>query len=69
MIILGVILLSIGFVAKVATIWTFGAVVVGAILALVGFAGHAVGAGGTTTAMSYGLWAPALGPAAKVRPG
>jgi hypothetical protein len=45
MIILGVILLIIGFVAKVAIIWTIGIVVViiGAILALLGLAGHAVG--------------------------
>lgn len=45
MIILGVILLIIGFVAKVAIIWTLGiiAVVVGAILALLGAVGHAVG--------------------------
>jgi membrane-bound ClpP family serine protease len=46
LIILGVILLIIGFIAKVAIIWTIGiiAVVVGAILALLGMAGHAVGA-------------------------
>lgn len=39
MIILGVVLLVIGFIAKIAIIWTLGiiAVVVGAILALVGF--------------------------------
>ena len=45
MIILGVILLIIGFVAKVAIIWTIGiiVVVVGAILMLLGMAGHAVG--------------------------
>jgi hypothetical protein len=45
MIILGVILLIIGFVAKVAIIWTLGiiAIVVGAILALLGMLGHAVG--------------------------
>jgi uncharacterized membrane protein HdeD (DUF308 family) len=45
LIILGVILLIIGFVAKVAIIWTIGiiAVVVGVILALLGMAGHAVG--------------------------
>ncbi len=45
MIILGVILLIIGFVAGVAIIWTIGiiVVIVGAILALLGFAGHAVG--------------------------
>jgi hypothetical protein len=44
-IILGVILLIIGFIAKVAIIWTIGiiAVVVGAILALLGAVGHAVG--------------------------
>ena len=45
MIILGVILLIIGFIAQVAIIWTLGVIVVivGAILALLGFAGHAVG--------------------------
>jgi hypothetical protein len=45
MIVLGVILLIIGFVAKIAIIWTLGiiAVVVGAVLALLGTAGHAIG--------------------------
>jgi Family of unknown function (DUF6131) len=45
LIILGVILLIIGFVAKIAIIWTIGiiAVVIGAILALLGMVGHAVG--------------------------
>lgn len=45
MIILGAILLIIGFVAKVTIIWTIGiiVVIVGAILALLGFMGHAVG--------------------------
>jgi len=45
MIILGVLLLIIGFVTGVAIIWTIGiiAVIAGAILALLGFAGHAVG--------------------------
>ena len=45
MIILGVILLIIGFVAKVAIIWTIGIIVVvaGAVLALLGTVGHAVG--------------------------
>jgi hypothetical protein len=45
MIILGVILLIIGFVAKIAILWTIGiiAVVIGVILALFGMAGHAVG--------------------------
>jgi Family of unknown function (DUF6131) len=44
-IILGLILLIIGFVAKIAIIWTIGiiVVVVGAALALLGMAGHAVG--------------------------
>jgi hypothetical protein len=43
-IVLGVILLIIGFVAKVAIIWTIGIIVVvlGAILALLGMTGHAV---------------------------
>ena len=45
MIILGVILLILGFVTGVAIIWTLGIIVViaGAILALLGMAGHAVG--------------------------
>jgi hypothetical protein len=44
-IILGLILLIIGFVAKIAILWTIGiiVVVVGAILAVLGMAGHAVG--------------------------
>lgn len=45
MIILGIILLIIGFVAKIAILWTIGIVivVVGAVLAVLGMAGHAVG--------------------------
>ena len=45
MIILGVILLILGFVTGVAIIWTLGIIVViaGAILALLGMAGHLVG--------------------------
>ena len=45
MIILGVVLLVIGFVFHVAIIWTLGilAVVVGAILALLGGVGREVG--------------------------
>jgi hypothetical protein len=45
LIILGLILLIIGFVTKIAIVWTIGifAVVIGAILALLGMAGHAVG--------------------------
>ncbi len=45
MIILGVVLLIIGFIAKVAIIWTLGiiAIVVGAVLALLGMAGRQVG--------------------------
>ena len=45
MIILGLILLIIGFVAKIAILWTIGIIVVvaGAVLALLGMAGHAVG--------------------------
>jgi hypothetical protein len=44
-IILGIILLIIGFVAKVAIIWTIGIIVtiIGAALALLGMVGHAVG--------------------------
>lgn len=45
MIILGVVLLVIGFVFKVAIIWTLGvvAIVVGAVLALFGVAGREIG--------------------------
>lgn len=45
MIVLGVVLLIIGFIAKVAIIWTIGIilVVVGAILALLGTAGRGIG--------------------------
>jgi hypothetical protein len=44
-IILGIILLIIGFVTGIAIIWTIGiiAVVIGLILALLGLVGHAVG--------------------------
>jgi hypothetical protein len=50
-IILGVIFLIIGCVAKIAIIWTIGifVVVIGAILALLGMAGHAVGGRSTTS--------------------
>ena len=45
LIILGVILLIIGFITGIAILWTIGiiALVVGVILALLGMAGHAVG--------------------------
>lgn len=45
MIILGIVLLIIGFIAKVAIIWTLGiiAVVVGAVLALLGMGGRQIG--------------------------
>lgn len=45
MIILGIILLIIGFVAGIAILWTIGIIVLiaGVILALLGMAGHAVG--------------------------
>jgi Family of unknown function (DUF6131) len=45
MIIFGVLLLIIGFVAGIAILWTIGIVVViiGVILALLGMAGRAVG--------------------------
>jgi hypothetical protein len=45
MIIFGILLLIIGFVAGIAILWTIGLVVVviGVILALLGMAGHAVG--------------------------
>ena len=45
MIILGVLLLIIGFVSGLTILWTIGiiVVIVGAILAVLGMAGHAVG--------------------------
>lgn len=44
-IILGIILLVIGFIAKIAILWTIGIIilVIGAILALLGFAGREIG--------------------------
>ena len=45
MIILGILLLIIGFVAGIAILWTLGilVVIIGVVLALLGMAGHAVG--------------------------
>jgi hypothetical protein len=45
MIILGIVLLIIGFVAKVAILWTLGIIVlvIGAILAIAGAAGREIG--------------------------
>jgi hypothetical protein len=45
MIILGILLLIIGFVTGIAILWTIGIVVVviGLVLLLLGMAGHAVG--------------------------
>ena len=45
MIILGIILLIIGFLLKIAIVWTLGivALVIGLILVLLGAVGHAVG--------------------------
>jgi hypothetical protein len=45
MIVLGVILLIIGFLAKIAIVWTLGiiAIVVGAVLAIAGGTGRAIG--------------------------
>ena len=45
MIVIGLILLIIGFVAKIAILWTIGIIVlvVGLILVLLGAVGHAVG--------------------------
>jgi uncharacterized membrane protein HdeD (DUF308 family) len=45
MIILGIILLVIGFVAKIAILWSIGiaVLVIGLILVLLGMAGHAIG--------------------------
>jgi hypothetical protein len=45
MIMLGIILLIIGFIAKIAILWTIGIilVVIGAVLVAAGALGHAVG--------------------------
>ncbi|MDH6711429.1 membrane-bound ClpP family serine protease [Kitasatospora sp. MAA19] len=45
MILIGVILLIVGFVAKIAILWTIGIIVavIGLILLLLGSVGHAVG--------------------------
>ena len=45
MIILGIILLIIGFVAKIAIVWTIGIIVLvlGLIAILIGSLGHAIG--------------------------
>jgi hypothetical protein len=45
MIVLGIVLLIIGFVVKIAILWTIGIVVllIGLALALLGTIGHAVG--------------------------
>jgi hypothetical protein len=45
MILLGIVLLIIGFVVKIAILWTIGIVVllIGLVLAVLGMVGHAVG--------------------------
>ena len=45
MIVLGVVLLIVGFVAKIPILWTVGIVVlvVGAVLAIAGSTGHRIG--------------------------
>jgi hypothetical protein len=45
LIILGIVLLIIGFIAKIPIVWTIGIIVlvVGIILAVLGMVGHAVG--------------------------
>jgi hypothetical protein len=45
LIILGIILLIIGFIANIAIVWTIGIIVLllGLILAVLGMVGHAVG--------------------------
>ncbi|MDP9116014.1 MAG: DUF6131 family protein [Actinomycetota bacterium] len=45
MIVLGIVLLVIGFIAKIAIVWSIGIVVlvVGAVLALLGVAGREIG--------------------------
>jgi hypothetical protein len=50
-IVLGIVLLIIGFIAKIAILWTLGIIllVVGAVLVLMGSMGRAVGGRATTT--------------------
>ena len=45
MIVLGIILLIIGFVVKIAILWTIGIILllIGLVLAVLGMVGHAVG--------------------------
>lgn len=45
MIVIGLVLLIVAFVAKIAILWTVGIIliVIGAVLFLLGLAGHAVG--------------------------
>ncbi len=45
MIVLGIVLLIVGFIAKVAILWTLGIIllVIGAVLAILGTMGRAVG--------------------------
>jgi hypothetical protein len=45
LIILGIILFIIGFIAKIAILWTIGIIVlvIGVILAVLGMLGHAIG--------------------------
>jgi hypothetical protein len=45
MILLGIVLLIIGFVVKIAILWTIGIVIllIGLVLAVLGMVGHAVG--------------------------
>ena len=47
MIILGIVLLIIGFIAKIAILWTIGIIVlvIGLILLVLGMLGHAVAGG------------------------
>ena len=51
MIILGIVLLIIGFVVKIAILWTIGIIVllIGLALALLGMVGHRSAAVGTTS--------------------
>ncbi len=45
MIVLGIILLIVGFIAKIAIVWTIGIIVlvIGAVLAIAGTAGREIG--------------------------
>ena len=66
MILLGLLLLLIGFIANVALLWTLGtiALVVGVALMILGGVGHAVGGGRRYfwRRLTHRVWCPELDP-------